>query len=68
MPKLWGDNFFNPATKKFQKDYTVEGGKPLKRAFAQFIMDPICQLSRAIIEGNKELYLKMLVSLEINLT
>lgn len=41
MPKLWGDNFFNPITKKFQKDSTADG-KILKRAFAQFIMDPIC--------------------------
>ena len=40
----------------------------MKRAFAQFIMDPICQLCRATIEGDKEKYLKMLTSLEINLT
>lgn len=33
MPKLWGDNFFNPITKKFQKDSSADG-KILKRAFA----------------------------------
>jgi len=43
-------------------------GKLLTRAFAQFIMDPICMLSRACMEGNKDKYLKMLVSLEIKLT
>lgn len=31
-------------------------------------MDPICQLSRACIEGNTPVMLKMLESLEINLT
>jgi elongation factor 2 len=34
MPKLWGDNFFNPKTKKFIKESTSEEGDILKRAFA----------------------------------
>jgi elongation factor 2 len=34
MPKLWGDNFFNPKTKKFCKDSSPEDGVILKRAFA----------------------------------
>lgn len=33
MPKLWGDNFFNPKTKKFTKDSNADG-TILKRAFA----------------------------------
>lgn len=68
MPKFWGDNYFNSKTKKFQTDNTDEDGKFLKRAFAQFIMDPICQLSKACIEGDKDRYLKMFTALEINLT
>lgn len=31
-------------------------------------MDPICQLSRACIEGDKDKYLKMLETLSIQLT
>jgi elongation factor 2 len=34
MPKLWGDNFFNPKTKKFTNDANTEEGTILKRAFA----------------------------------
>ena len=68
MNKLWGDNFFDAKAKKWRADGETEDGKPLRRAFAQFIMDPICKLCQAIIEGNQEQYLKMLTSLELELT
>ena len=68
MKKLWGDNFFDAAGKKWRVDGETEDGKPLRRAFAQFIMDPICKMCQAIMDGNKEQYEKMLKSLEIPLT
>lgn len=34
MKKLWGDNFFDPADKKWKTDNMNEKGQPLKRAFA----------------------------------
>lgn len=67
MKKLWGDNYFDAATKKWKKDGYDEEGKPLKRAFNQFIMDPLMKLARSIMDGNKELMDKMLKSLEINI-
>ncbi|KAI0285487.1 P-loop containing nucleoside triphosphate hydrolase protein [Russula aff. rugulosa BPL654] len=36
MAKLWGDNFFNPATKKWSTKPADVDGKPLERAFNQF--------------------------------
>lgn len=54
MEKLWGDNYFDPTAKKWKKDPTDDEGKPLKRAFCAFIMEPIMRLARSIVEGNVE--------------
>lgn len=67
MEKLWGDNYFDAEGKKWKKDDTTDDGKPLKRAFCAFIMEPIIRMSRAVMEGNKEQYTKMLTSLEVEL-
>mgnify|MGYP000002884004 FL=1 len=68
MQKLWGDNFFDAKAKKWRVDGETEDGKSLRRAFAQFIMDPICKLCQSIIEGNQEQYMKMLTTLELELS
>lgn len=68
MEKLWGDNFFCPTTKKWKKEGVNDEGKSIRRAFAQFIMDPICKLCNAIIEGRKEDYEKMLTALNLKIT
>jgi elongation factor 2 len=68
MAKLWGDNFYDPAKMKWVSEGQDESGKPLKRAFAQFVMDPICKLCQAIMDGRKDDYLKILESLSIELT
>lgn len=68
MDKLWGDNFFDAEAKKWKKEGLTEDGKPIRRAFAQFIMDPICKLCNAIIEGRKEDYEKMLTALGLKIT
>ena len=65
--KLWGDNFYNPATKKFQTTDQTEDGKKLQRSFVQFIMRPIIQMSRNIMGGNIEAVWKMLEPLGITL-
>jgi translation elongation factor EF-G len=43
-------------------------GKPLKRAFVMFIIEPIVKISRACIEMNQELIDKLLVSIGVKLT
>jgi len=68
MKKLWGDNFFDPKSKKWVKRGTNAAGKPLKRAFCQYVMDPINLLFKSIMNGEKAKYEKMIKSLAINLT
>jgi len=63
MEKLWGDNFYDPEEKKWKTDQTSATGKALRRGFAQFIMDPICKLCQAVIDGEKDKYEKMLKAL-----
>lgn len=68
MNKLWGDNFYDAEGKKWRDDSdNPNGGKPFRRAFAQFIMDPICKLCNAIMDGQNEQVTKMLNTLEIKL-
>ena len=67
--KLWGDNYFDSEAKCWRKDPTTQvDSKPLKRAFVTFIMDPICKLTTAIMEGNMETSTKMLEILQITLS
>lgn len=54
MKKLWGDNYFDASSKKWKTEPVGEDGKPLKRAFVAFIMEPILRLCRSIMEGNVE--------------
>ncbi|KAJ4289334.1 translation elongation factor 2 [Collariella sp. IMI 366227] len=52
MERLWGDNYFNPATKKWSKNGTYEG-KQLERAFCMLILDPIFKIFAAIMNFKK---------------
>lgn len=65
--KLWGDNYYNPVTKRFQDTNQTEDGKKLQRSFVQFIMRPIIQMTRNIMNGNVEAVWKMLEPLGISL-
>jgi elongation factor 2 len=65
MQRLWGDNYFDAKAKKWRKTPTSEEGKPLKRAFCQFILDPIYQLFHSIMNHETEKVNKMLNALKI---
>jgi len=68
MKRLWGDSFFNAKKKTWTNVQQPEGvDKPLPRAFCQFIMTPINQLMRAIMDDQKEKYEKMMTTLGITL-
>merc|ERR1712130_826024 len=67
MKKLWGDNYFDPSSKKWTKKNVNSAGKPLKRAFCQFVMVPINLLFKSIMNGEKAKYEKMITSLQIAL-
>lgn len=69
MKYLWGDWYFSPESKKWVTSSTPEGhtGKPLPRAFCQFILDPIVQVVRAIINDDKVKFEKMLTTIGVTL-
>ena len=48
--KLWGDNFFNPETKK----WSTEAGDGFERGFCHFISKPMLDLAAACLDGNNE--------------
>ncbi|KAF1811643.1 P-loop containing nucleoside triphosphate hydrolase protein [Eremomyces bilateralis CBS 781.70] len=64
MARLWGDNFFNPKTKKWTK--SSEGG--LERSFNTFILDPIFRIFDAVGKNKREDIAKLVEKLEIKLT
>jgi len=67
MKKFWGDNYFNPTTKKFTTDADNGKGGELPRCFVQFIMRSVIQLTRSLMEGNKEVYEKMMANIGLTL-
>ena len=51
--RLWGDVYFNPATRKFQRSPPASGAP---RSFVQFVLEPLYKLySRVLGEGAEEL-------------
>lgn len=63
MDKLWGDNFFDPKEKKWTKKHT--GSASCKRAFVQFIYDPIKQVIDAAMAEKKEKVFEMMKKLDV---
>jgi len=63
MEKLWGENFFDPATKKWTKKNT--GAKTCKRGFVQFCYEPIRMVIDCAMSGNNEKLMAMCDKLKI---
>jgi elongation factor 2 len=61
MVRLWGENYYNPSTKKWSKKQ--EDG--YKRAFVMFVLDPIYKVFNAIMNYEKEETAKLLEKLNI---
>ena len=67
IEKLWGEWYFDAEGKKWRRNNLSDSGKPLKRAFNQFVIEPIQRLAKAVMEGNNEALNKILKTLEIEL-
>jgi len=67
MAKLWGDNYFDNDSKKWLASSTSPSGKPIPRAFCQYVLDPIYKLFSSVMNGEKAKYEKMLTALKIQL-
>jgi len=63
MEKLWGDNFFDPTTKKWTKKHT--GAASCKRGFCQFIYEPIRTVIDAAMNDEREKLFALLDKLEV---
>lgn len=63
MTKLWGENYYNPESKKI----TSESGSG-ERTFCKFILKPILDLVKAIMDNDGEKYTKMLTTLNVSLS
>ncbi|KAJ7919281.1 P-loop containing nucleoside triphosphate hydrolase protein [Mycena leptocephala] len=67
MNRLWGDNFFNPATKKWTTKGTDAEGKTLERCFNMFVLDPIFKIFDVVMDFKKDQIGPMLEKLDIKL-
>jgi len=67
MEKLWGDNYFDAKGKKWKNHNKADDGSDLKRAFVQFIMEPVIRLCRASMNGEMEKVDKMLGNINVTL-
>ena len=63
MQRLWGDNFFDPATKKWSTKHT--GAETCNRAWVQFCYNPIKTVIEAAMNDNREKLIPMLEKLGI---
>jgi len=63
MSKLWGNNFFDPKTRKWTKKNT--GSETCKRGFVQFIYNPIRALIETAMEDKKDKLWMMMEKLGI---
>ncbi|CAG2119813.1 unnamed protein product, partial [Medioppia subpectinata] len=61
MNRLWGENFYNPTTRKWAKKY--DDG--FKRSFCMFVLEPIFKVFDAIMNFKKEEIPKLLTKLNI---
>jgi len=59
MKKLWGENFFNPKTKKWSKSKDNDN----KRSFVMYVLDPIYMVFDAIMNFKKDETAKLLTKL-----
>jgi len=64
MARMWGNQFYNAKTKKWNKS----GGEGYVRGYCQFILTPIFTLFDAVMKFNKEKTAKLIKKLEIKLT
>ncbi len=61
--RLWGEHFFDPATKKWTAKHT--GSATCVRGFVQFCYNPIKQIIEACMNGDQDKLTNMLVKLGI---
>jgi elongation factor 2 len=67
ISKLWGENYYDPQNRMWRNKGVSQEGKPIKRGFVYFIMDPILKLVKVCMEMDETNIQKMLANLQIEL-
>ena len=67
MERLWGDWYFDSENKKWTQSELSISGKKLKRAFCQFIIEPIQTLYDVVMNDKKDECLSLINKLDIKL-
>lgn len=49
--RFWGDNWYDPKTKSWSESPITQSGTKLKRAFVEFVLEPIYAFKAACIDG-----------------
>ncbi|KAJ3683581.1 hypothetical protein LUZ60_013808 [Juncus effusus] len=65
MERLWGENFFDPVTRKWTTKHT--GSSTCKRGFVQFCYEPIKQIINICMVDQKDKLWPMLAKLGVSL-
>ncbi|KAI9608746.1 hypothetical protein H4Q26_004933 [Puccinia striiformis f. sp. tritici PST-130] len=68
MARLWGDNYFNPKTKKWVKNAIDADGNTLERAFNMFVLEPIFKIFDSVMNFKKDQAMTLIDKLEVKLT
>lgn len=66
--RLWGDNFFDPESKKWNTNGNSKSGKPVMRAFCKFIIEPIKQIIDSAMADDATKLDKMLKVIGVTLS
>jgi elongation factor 2 len=67
MKHLWGDHYYDPEGKKWTTNNTAASGKPLKRGFIQYVLEPLRQIFDCVLNEKRDLLVKKLSGLGITL-
>ena len=68
LRKLWGENYFDCATRKWTNTGTDADGEPLERAFNMFVLDPILKIANAVATSNRKVLDAILNKLGLHLS
>ncbi|KAG1720110.1 P-loop containing nucleoside triphosphate hydrolase protein [Suillus occidentalis] len=68
LAKLWGDNFFNPATRKWGTKSSDADGKALERSFNMFVLEHIFKIFDAVMNFKKDQIGPICEKLDVMLT
>jgi elongation factor 2 len=68
IEKLWGEWRFDKKGKKWTQAERDEDGKPLKRSFCEFILDPILKVINFCLEDKVDMVKKFLDQMGVELT